>query len=197
MNLPNKISLFRIALVPIIILIFIFPYGQFNIEVIEYQFENIRLSMINIVVLALFIIASLSDMVDGYIARKYNLVTSFGKFIDPIADKLLVNSLFIILAVSNAIPVVPVLIMIWRDVLVDGLRMSASSKGKVIAAGLLGKLKTVVQMITIIVLLLNNLPFELYRIPVGMFLLWLSAFISLFSGIVYFVQLKDVVLESK
>lgn len=196
MNLPNKLSLFRICLVPLIALIYLFPYAQFGIEVLELQFGFVSLRITNIVVLILFAIASFTDFLDGHIARKNNLVTSFGKFIDPIADKLLVNTMLILFAASGLAPVVPVMVMIWRDTIVDGLRMNASKSGIVVAAGMLGKVKTVAQMITIIVLLLNNLPFELVRLPMGELLLWFSMCVSVLSGVSYFLQLKDVIMET-
>lgn len=196
MNLPNKISLFRIFLVPFIVLVMLFPYAQFNINIIELQLGNVSLSMVNIVAVVIFIIASITDFLDGYIARKNGLVTSFGKFIDPIADKLLVNTILLLLAVQGNIPVLPVLIMLWRDMIVDGLRMASAKSGKVVAAGMLGKVKTVLQMATIVVLLLNNYPFELVRFPMGEFLLWLATIVSVVSGVSYFIQVKDVVMES-
>lgn len=196
MNLPNKISLFRIALVPIIALVYMFPYAEFGIVVMEFDVSFVTLKLTNLIVLVLFVLASFTDFLDGYIARKHNMITSFGKFMDPIADKLLVNTMLILFAASGRAPIVAVLLMIWRDVIVDGLRMNASEKGVVVAAGMLGKIKTVVQMAAITLLLLNNLPFELYRFPMADFLIWFAAMISILSGISYFVQLKDVILES-
>src|SRR5690606_35809080 len=151
---------------------------------------------INIIVCILFAVASITDFVDGYLARKHNLVTTFGKFLDPIADKLLVNTLFIVVAVFGIVPAVPVIVMIWRDTIVDGLRMIAMEKGKVIPAGMLGKLKTVLQMLALIFVLLNNLPFELYGFPMADILVWSAMTASILSGIYYFVQLKDYLLES-
>ncbi|MEF9919752.1 MAG: CDP-diacylglycerol--glycerol-3-phosphate 3-phosphatidyltransferase [Erysipelotrichaceae bacterium] len=196
MNLPNKISIFRILLVPIIALIYLFPYAQFGIEVIEFDISFVTLKLTNIIVLVLFGLASFTDFLDGYLARKNNMITSFGKFMDPIADKLLVNTMLILFAATGRAPIVAVLVMIWRDVIVDGLRMNASSKGVVVAAGMMGKVKTVVQMLAIAVLLVNNLPFELLRFPMGDFLIWFAMMVSVLSGISYFLQLKDVILES-
>ena len=158
MNLPNKLSMFRIVLVPVIACIYLFTDlpEAFGADV---SGEHIAVSMTALLVLILFAIASFTDYLDGHIARKHNLITSFGKFIDPIADKLLVNTMFILFAVDGVVPAVFVLIMIWRDMIVDGLRMNASAKGKVVAAGMMGKAKTVLQMFAIIFLLLNNLPF--------------------------------------
>ncbi|MEG0841186.1 MAG: CDP-diacylglycerol--glycerol-3-phosphate 3-phosphatidyltransferase [Erysipelotrichaceae bacterium] len=196
MNLPNKISVFRILLVPVIALIYLFPYAQFGIEVLEFDISFVTLKLTNIIVLILFGIASFTDFLDGYLARKNNMITSFGKFMDPIADKLLVNTMLILFAATGRAPIVAVLVMIWRDVIVDGLRMNASSKGVVVAAGMMGKIKTVVQMLAIAVLLINNLPFELFRFPMGDFLIWFAMMVSVLSGISYFLQLKDVILES-
>lgn len=196
MNLPNRLSLVRICIVPLIACIYLFPYAQFGIEVMELDFDFVTLKITNVIVLVLFAAASITDFLDGYIARKHQLVTSFGKFIDPIADKLLVNTMLLLFAANGTAPIVPVLVMIWRDTVVDGLRMTASSKGIVVAAGFMGKVKTVAQMITIIVLLLNNLPFELLRFPMGELMLWFSMCVSVISGIAYFMQLKDVIMES-
>ena len=197
MNLPNRLTVMRIIMIPVIILIAIFPYSQFGIEIPVLQFGFVTLSAVNIVMLVLFCVASFTDFLDGYLARKNNLVTTFGKFADPIADKLLVTTMYILFAAQGTIPVVPVLIMVARDTIVDGIRMIASSNGVVMAAGYLGELKTVVQMLSIITILLNNLPFELYRLPVSDFLLWFAAFTSLASGISYFNQMKEYIFESK
>ena len=197
MNLPNRLTVMRIVLIPVIILIGIFPYAQVGIEVPALQFGFVSLSAVNVVMLVLFCVASFTDFLDGYLARKNNLVTTFGKFADPIADKLLVTTMFILFAAQGVIPVVPVLIMVARDTIVDGIRMIASSNGVVMAAGYLGKVKTVVQMLAVIFILLNNLPFELVRLPVSDFLLWFAAFTSLASGISYFNQMNDYIFESK
>ncbi len=197
MNLPNKLSLFRMGLIPLIVLIKVFPYAQFNYVIPVYDLGGYTLSLLNIIILILFVVASITDYVDGYIARKYNLITTFGKFIDPIADKLLVTTMFILFAIDGIVPIVVVLIMLWRDILVDGLRMIASSEGIVMSAGYLGKLKTVLQMLTIIVILLNNLPFEMLAFPMANFLLWFSLVASVLSGVSYFIQGKAVLLHSK
>lgn len=195
MNLPNKLSMFRIILVPVIAVIYLFAdfSMHFNFAANGHMVE---LSMTSIVVLVLFGIASFTDFLDGNIARKRNLITSFGKFIDPIADKLLVNTMLILFAVSGVVPVIPVIVMVWRDTIVDGLRMNASAKGKVVAAGMMGKAKTVLQMFAIIFLLLNNLPFEFFGLPVAQILLWAAMIVSVASGIDYFLKLKDIVMES-
>ena len=197
MNLPNKLTIFRIILVPILVLTWLFPYEQFNIFFREFHIGNTSLSVLNLIALLIFAIASFTDFLDGSIARKYNLITTFGKFADPIADKLLVNTMFILFAYERMIPVVPVVIMLARDTIVDGCRMIASKNGVVVAAGFMGKLKTVLQMFTIIFVLLNNLPFELFNVPFTLFILWFATLISVMSGYSYFSQLKEYIFESK
>ena len=196
MNLPNKLSMFRIILVPVLVLVYIFPYAQFQVDIPVWHFGSVSLSLVNVVCLIIFAVASITDFLDGYIARKNNLITSFGKFIDPIADKLLVNTSFILLAFNSEVPLVAVIIMIWRDTIVDAIRMMAGSKGKVMAAGMLGKAKTVTQMFAIIFAFLNNIPFAFMNVPFTTFLVWLACVISVLSGISYFMQAKDVLMES-
>ena len=195
MNLPNKLSMFGIVLVPVIACIYLFTDlpEAFGADV---SGEHIAVSMTALLVLILFAIASFTDYLDGHIARKHNLITSFGKFIDPIADKLLVNTMFILFAVDGVVPAVFVLIMIWRDMIVDGLRMNASAKGKVVAAGMMGKAKTVLQMFAIIFLLLNNLPFAFVSLPVADILFYAAVAVSVASGAEYFLKLKDIVMET-
>lgn len=196
MNTPNKLTIFRIFLIPLIVLIEIFPYAQFQINMPTYLFNGVFLSLKNIIVLVIFIIASFTDFLDGYLARKNQQITTFGKFLDPIADKLLVNSLLIILAYQGAVPLVAVLLMIWRDTVVDGIRMMSSSKGVVVSAGILGKIKTVSQMVTIVLVLLNNMPFAFIGLPVTDFLIWFSTLVSLVSGYSYFQSAKEIILET-
>ena len=184
-------------MIPVIVLIYLFPYAQFGINVQSFDVGFVSISLVNIIVLGLFILTSFTDFLDGYIARSQNMITTFGKFADPIADKLLVNTMFILFAAQGVIPVVPVLIMIARDTIVDGCRMIASSNGTVVAAGYLGKVKTVSQMLAIILILLNNLPFELYRFPVSDLVLWFAAIVSFVSGVSYFNQMKEYIFESK
>ncbi len=197
MNLPNKLTVMRICLIPVILLTAIFPYAQFNIDVPVVEVQHVSVSAVNLAVLALFLLASFTDFLDGYLARKNNLVTTFGKFADPIADKLLVTSMFILFASKGVIPVIPVILMVARDTIVDGCRMIASTNGVVVAAGFMGKLKTVCQMLTISLILVSNLPFELYRIPFADVMLWFTTCISVASGLDYFNQLKEFIFESK
>ena len=196
MNLPNRLTIFRILLAPIVCIVWLFPYEQFNVQIGYLTIMGISISYLNLIVLALFCIASFTDFLDGQIARRKNLVTAFGKFADPIADKLLVNMMLILLAYERMLPVVPVILMILRDIIVDGCRMIASQRGVVVSAGILGKMKTVLQMITIIVVLINNLPFEIWQIPMSDILIWFTSFISIAGGYSYFMQVRSFIFES-
>lgn len=196
MTLPNRITLFRLLLVPLIVFLSLFPFAQFNLSFGYLTFEFVAVPVLNLVVLLLFLIASFTDFLDGYLARKNNEVTTFGKFFDPIADKLLVNTLFILLAVQGIIPVLAVVLMIWRDTLVDAIRMLTAGHGITLSAQFLGKVKTVAQMVTISLYLVGNLPFELYHLPISDLMLWFTVSISLLSGLSYFIQSKNLILES-
>ena len=197
MNLPNRLTVFRIILVPVVILVYIFPYAQVGIEPRMFTVGSVNISVINLIALAIYAVAAFTDFLDGHIARSRNMQTTFGKFADPIADKMLTTTMFLLFLSRGIIPVVPVIIMVCRDTVVDGCRMLAASNGKVVSAQMMGKLKTVLQMLTIALILLNNLPFELWGLPVSELMLWFSAFVSLASGISYFSQLKGDILESK
>lgn len=191
MNLPNKLTVARILMVPLAVILYLcVPAGWGMID------EATGLDGRSILMLIVFVIASLTDMLDGQIARKYNLITSFGKFLDPIADKMLVNTVLILLVYSHTANVVAVLLMIARDLIVDGLRLSAASQGKVVSAGFPGKLKTVLQMIAIVLLLLCNWPFSYLHLPMDQIMLWAATAASLYSGWIYFVKLKKYVLET-
>lgn len=190
MNLPNKLTVFRIILVPIIILLFIFPFKS------AINIQGVNLPVYQLVAVVLFAIASFTDFLDGKIARDKHLVTTFGKFMDPIADKLLVNSLIIILASTNRIHMVIAIIMICRDIVVDAIRLLAAQNNVVLAASQLGKAKTFTQMFAIIFLLLNNIPFCFINIPVDMILIWLATIISFVSGVDYFMKNKHFIMES-
>ena len=191
MNLPNKLTLIRIAMVPLVVLVYLLIPSDLGI-----LHESNHLAFRDVLAFLIFAAASITDMLDGQIARKNNLITSFGKFADPIADKMLVNTVLILLVYTHQANVIAVLLMIARDLVVDGLRMIASQHGKVVSAGFYGKLKTVLQMFAIVFLLLKNWPFVYIGIPVDQILLWAAALVSVFSGWIYFMKLKNYVLES-
>lgn len=191
MNLPNKLTMVRIALVPLVVIVYLCIGDIFWV-----MDETSGLAFRDVLVFIIFATASITDMLDGMIARKYHLITSFGKFVDPIADKLLVNTVLIMLAYTHQANIIAVLLMIARDLFVDGLRMTAASQGKVVSAGFYGKLKTVLQMVAIVFLLLKNWPFSYLGLPVDQILLWAATLASLYSGYIYFMKLKKYILES-
>ena len=196
MNLPNKLTMMRMIMIPVIVIVYLFPYEACGIHPIVWNIGGVELSIINVIALVIYILAAVTDALDDHIARSRNLITTFGKFADPIADKLLTTTMFLMFASRGIISVVPVIIMVCRDTIVDGCRMAAANNGKVVAAGMMGKCKTVLQMVTVALVLLNNLPFELIGLPFTTILLWLAALVSAISGIQYFNQCKDDIMES-
>lgn len=182
-NLPNKITIFRMLVVIAILVLSLLPKGNtFNVFTIEHDYRSVS-------ILVLFILGSFSDFLDGYLARKNNIVTTFGKFMDPIADKLLVNTLFIILTGLGQIHWIVAVIMIGRDIVVDVIRMIVVEQGTVIAASKLGKLKTVTQMIALILILAcPGVEFMVY-------FAYVAAVASLISGIDYFWKNKSILLK--
>ena len=196
MNLPNKLTIIRVLLVPLLILIYMFPYDVTGISVPVYHVANTSVSLVNIIILIIFIVASITDYLDGQIARKNKLVTTFGKFADPIADKLLVNTIFLLLASDGTISIIIPIIMISRDTIVDAIKMSAASKQVVVAASKLGKLKTVTQMIALGFLLVNNFPFALLNVNIAEVLAWIATVVSVISGIDYFIKNKNMLMET-
>ena len=172
MNLPNKLTIGRMIAVPFFIILLMNGY---------YYIASI-----------IFILASVTDFLDGYIARKYNLVSNFGKIMDPLADKVLVISALICLVDLGQIPGWMVIVILAREFTVTGLRTVAAAQGIVIAAGMSGKIKTVLQMIAVPLLLLQNWPFELIGLPVADIMLWASVIMTVVSGIEYVYQNKKV-----
>lgn len=187
LNLPNKLTVIRMDVVLIIILIASIPNSWINLDQNLFTVFNQNYSIERVVIFGLFLIGALTDYFDGVIARKYNLITTFGKFLDPIADKLLVNTLFIILAWQQEVSVLIPIIFIVRDTVVDAVRLIAIDKKVVIAASNLGKLKTVSQMIALV--------FVLLYLPLAQYVVIFAALTSLVSGFDYFIKSKDMVLE--
>ena len=196
MNLPNKLTTIRLMSVPIFIVVYLFPYEMLGINMPTFHVLSTSLSLLDIILFLIFLLSSLTDYLDGYLARKYNLITTFGKFVDPIADKLIVNSALLLLASSKNISILIPIIMISRDTIVDAIRLMASQKNVVLAASYLGKAKTMTQMIAICLLLLNNIVFDALGIPMAQIMIWLAAIISIVSGIDYFMKNKQYILES-
>lgn len=198
MNLPNKITMFRIGLAVIVLGLLMFPYGNLGITVPIYKIgSNVTISLNYIIAGILFVIASITDFLDGNIARKNNLVTDFGKVMDAIADKVLVNGVLIILAYNGNIPLIIPVIIITRDTVVDSIKMVAGKKGNVVAASIPGKIKTICMMVGLSLVLFSNLPFELLGFRLDYILLIIATILSIYSGIQYFIVNKKYFLEDK
>ena len=192
MNLPNKITVSRIVLSIILLIMMVFPFYQIGYTFPMYLVAGkIEISLKYIICAILFMIASLTDFLDGYLARKRGEVTDFGKVMDAIADKILVNGLLIVLAVDGYLPVVVPVIIITRDTFVDSIKMAAGSGGHAVGASILGKIKTCCMMFGLTFMLLSNLPFELVGIRVAEALIILATVLSVVSGIQYYNSYKD------
>ncbi|MBO4737161.1 MAG: CDP-diacylglycerol--glycerol-3-phosphate 3-phosphatidyltransferase [Bacilli bacterium] len=209
MNLPTKLTLSRIVIVVVMLI------GLFTCDIL-YKAGVLTmptLGPVNVAYLicfVLFIIASITDALDGKIARKYNLVTDMGKFLDPVADKLLVNLTLIYLALPHfglanqaTIPLFCVIIMIGRDLIIDAFRLAAASKGSILAANIFGKLKTVFQMIAIPMVLLNSWPFAYFDggwdnyLRICNIAVYIATAMSLLSLIIYLKQNWHILTEEK
>lgn len=196
MNLPNKITIIRIIMAIFIIVIMVLPFDMIGIRLPQF-FVNEKLVVDTKYIISgvLFILASVTDFIDGKIARSHNMVTDFGKLIDAIADKILVNSVLILLAASGDIhPIIPVIVVV-RDSVVNSIKMIAASKGKVVAAIKSGKIKTACLMTGIALTLFYNMPFEFINLRVADFLLFVATVLSLYSGIQYYILNKDILFE--
>lgn len=194
MNKANKITLSRVFISIIIIIILLFPFYSFGIEFPKYIVnDNIVVDLKYIIVGVLFIIASLTDFLDGYVARKYDMVTDFGKMVDAISDKMLTNSLMIILACNGMIAPIIVVVFIVRDIIVDSIKMLIGNKGKAVAAIPVAKVKTATLMVGLTLTLFYNLPFELINLRVSEYLLIISCVLSVVSGVKYYGMAKEYI----
>lgn len=179
MNLPNKITVFRIFLIPLFLILLLPVYNGRTLLPVPQEIGRVIAAVI-------FVIASFTDYLDGKIARKRNIVTTFGKFLDPIADKLLVTSALIALVQLGDISAWPAVIIIAREFIVTGIRIIAAGDGVVIAASKKGKAKTFIQMMAVFFILLRDFPFSLFTaFPVGQCLLWISVILTIYSGYDY------------
>ncbi len=196
MNLPNKITLGRIIISIIILIIMVLPFYNINYTFPKYLLAGkVILDLKYILCGILFIAASVSDFFDGKIARKNNIVTDFGKVMDAIADKILVNGVLIIMAVDGVLPVIIPVVIITRDTIVDCIKMIAGSKGKVVAASIWGKIKTVCMMCGLSLLFFNNIPFELLNFSLGYYLVIIATILSIYSGVQYFLANKEFIFN--
>lgn len=175
MNLPNKLTLMRVIMIPFFIVFLLVPITPYD----------------NWIALAIFILASLTDFLDGYIARKYHLVTNFGKFMDPLADKLLVCSALICLIELERIPAWMVILIIAREFIISGFRLIASDNGVVIAASYWGKFKTTFQIVAVC-LLIADIP---ALAAVTQIVLWIAIILTVVSLVDYLIKNKDVMKE--
>lgn len=192
MNLPNKITISRILLIPIFLVVILIDFGWGKMQLL-----GVELPISHFVAALIFIIASTTDWVDGHYARKYNLVTNLGKFLDPLADKLLVSAALIVLVELELAPSWIVIIIISREFAVTGLRLVLAGQGEVVAANMLGKIKTWTQIVAISALLLHNMFFELIPFAFAEISLWVAMFFTIWSGWDYFSKNKEVFKHSK
>ena len=208
MNIPTKITVSRIGLtIALLVYLLVLNYLP-SLPIIYLGNSNFGVSIYSLIAAIVFVIASTTDLLDGYLARKWKQVTDLGKFLDPVADKLLVDSLLIYLVLPHTyinqltIPTYAAIIMIVRDLVCDALRFIAAGKGRVLSANIFGKIKTVLQMVSITLLLLNGWPFSYFDLNWGCWriayiFLYLSTFASFMSGLIYVVSNFDVLKEKK
>jgi len=174
LNLPNTITMLRIGVIPVLFFLLVAPGPTWSL-----------------VIAILFILAALTDLLDGYIARRYGIVTLMGKFLDPLADKLIVNTAMILMIPSGRIPAWIAAVIIMRDLAVDGLRSFASSEGLIIPASRLGKQKTLCQVIAVSALIIHYPFLGLNAHGVGIAILYVALLLTFWSGIDYFLQFYE------
>lgn len=198
-NLPNKLTVLRLVLSLVIIILLLFPFYAIGVQFPVYNISGIAspVHLEYLIAGGIFIIASFTDFLDGRIARKYNLITDTGKMLDAIADKVLVNSVLIILATSGSISAFIPVVIVLRDIIVNAIKMEAASKGKVVAAIGSGKLKTASLMSGIALVFFYNIPFEFLNINVADLLLYFACIMSLISAFQYYKQNKELIFPPK
>lgn len=204
MNLPNKLTVARIFAIPLIIIVSLIPFFS---SITLFGSAGNEVTLENILVFGIFSLAAFTDFLDGHIARKHNLITDFGKFMDPLADKLLVLTALIYLLERGRFQVFGfqlgfvITIILAREFMVTGIRLVAADNQQVIAASKLGKVKTVSQMFAILFLLVNNYPFtllgDLGREITAIVLIGLAGILTLVSGFDYFIKNRNIILNSK
>ncbi len=170
MNIANKVTVLRLLLIPVFLVLYYIYGTDYNISAI------------------VFVIASLTDALDGHLARSRNLVTTFGKFVDPLVDKLLTMAAFVVLVEASIIPAWAVIIIIARELIITGFRTLAADKGITIAASKWGKLKTTSQMIALVLLLLNNSTLNI----AGVYVFYIAVILTIISGLDYIIKNKEV-----
>ncbi|GED70159.1 CDP-diacylglycerol--glycerol-3-phosphate 3-phosphatidyltransferase [Brevibacillus reuszeri] len=191
MNLANRITLARIFLVPVVMFFLLVKYniGTFSIGSLTMTYNELIAALV-------FILAASTDGLDGYIARKRKIVTNLGKFLDPLADKLLISAALISLVEMQRLEAWIAIVIISREFAVTGLRLVAAAEGQVIAASALGKLKTWVQIVAVTAVMIRNFPFAFFGIPFDEVAIWAMVLITLYSGYDYFAKNRNVIQYS-
>lgn len=201
MNLPNKITCARLVLSVLVLVILCFPWEAVGLSEAKRTTEPIfGVQAVDITIIIagiLFIIGSVTDFLDGYIARKNNIVTDFGKVMDAIADKVLVNGVLIVLAYKHMLPLIVPVIIITRDIAVDSIKMVSGSKGKVVAASWPGKIKTICMLVGVSLTFMYNMPFCFLNegLRIDYLFVIVGVVMSIYSGIQYFLVNKDFIFE--
>lgn len=191
MNLPNKITVARIVMSIMLMVLLCFPWDIIGLEFPTYLIDGtLRIDSKHLIACVIFIVASLSDMLDGKIARKRGIVTDFGKVMDAIADKILVNGVLIMLAYEGFISIAIPMVIITRDSFVDAFKMIMGQNKGAVGASVFGKIKTICMMIGVSLMLAYNLPFELWNLRVADFLILIATALSVVSGVQYYLAAK-------
>jgi CDP-diacylglycerol--glycerol-3-phosphate 3-phosphatidyltransferase len=190
-NLANRITLARIFLVPVLMFFLLvrYEFGYFSLGSIHMTYNELIAALV-------FILAASTDGLDGYIARKRKIVTNLGKFLDPLADKLLISAALISLVEMHRLEAWIAIVIISREFAVTGLRLVAAAEGQVIAASALGKLKTWVQIVAITAVMIRNFPFAFFGIPFDDVAIWAMVVITIYSGYDYFAKNRNVIQYS-
>ena len=198
MNVPNRITLCRIILSILLLVLIIFPMEKIGIDFPEFKIANVIINSKYLICGVIFMIASLTDFLDGYLARKYNLVTDLGKVMDAIADKVLVNGVLIVLAVEGYISVVVPVVIVSRDIFVDSIKMVAGQKSGAVGASKAGKFKTAFMLVGITLLFFQDIPFSLLGVKfVSRTIIMIATVLSVISGIQYYVKNKKYLFDTK
>lgn len=188
LNLANRITIARIFFIPVVIFLLLIRYHFWSFTI-----NHQTTTGSEIVAALVFIAVASTDALDGYVARKQKLITNFGKFLDPLADKLLISAVLISLVEMQRLSAWVAIIIISREFAVTGLRLVAAAEGIVLAASRIAKWKTGIQIVTMVVLIINNFPFTLVSFPFSTLMVYLMVAITVYSGIDYFVKNKQVI----
>lgn len=196
-NLPNRLTNSRLVMSIIIIIILVFPFDMINVSFKKFLVNNTLIMDTRMIIVGvLFILSSITDFLDGHLARKYNLVTDIGKVMDAIADKILVNAVLIVLAVNGYISVVVPVVIVSRDIIVDSIKMVAGQKSGAVGASKTGKIKTACMMSGITLLFFYNLPFSLININPARALIMIATVLSVISGVEYYIKNKKYLINN-